>query len=57
MGYYDVSAHKKLKILTLSYFQSLILILIFTIFLIILIIRLKNFLSNIKELLLTKEFF
>ena len=57
MGYYDSSAHKKLKILTLSYFQSLILISIFVIFVIILIINLSNFLSNIKELLITKDYF
>ena len=57
MGYYDSSVHKKLKILTLSYFQSLILISIFVIFVIILIINLSNFLSNIKELLITKDYF
>ena len=57
LGYYDSNVHKRLKILTLSYFQSLILILIFTIFVIILVIRLNNFLSNIKELLITKDFF
>ena len=56
LGYYDVNVHKKLKILTLSYFQSLILILIFTIFVIILVIRLKNFLANIKELFTTKDY-
>ena len=56
LGYYDANVHKKLKILTLSYFQSLILILIFVIFLIILVIRLKNFLSNIKELFTTKDY-
>ena len=57
MGYYDTSAHKRLKILTVSYFQSLILILIFIIFVIILVINLSNFLSNIKELLITKDYF
>ena len=57
MGYYDSSAHKRLKILTLSYFQSLILILIFIIFVIILVINLTNFLSNITELLITKDYF
>ena len=57
MGYYDSSVHKKLKILTLSYFQSLILISIFVIFVIILIINLSNFLSNIKELLIIKDYF
>ena len=57
MRYYDSSVHKKLKILTLSYFQSLILISIFTIFVIILIINLTTFLSNIKQLLITKDYF
>ena len=56
LGYYDSNVHKKLKILTLSYFQSLILILIFTIFVIILVVRLKNFLSNIKDLFITKDY-
>ena len=56
LGYYDSNVHKKLKILTLSYFQSLILILIFTIFVIILVLRLKNFLSNIKDLFITKDY-
>ena len=56
LGYYDSNVHKKLKILTLSYFQSLILILIFTIFVIILVVRLKNFLSNIKDLSITKDY-
>ena len=57
MGYYDSSAHKKLKILRLSYFQSLVLILIFAIFVIILSTNLSTFLSNIKELLITKDYF
>ena len=56
LGYYDSNVHKKLKILTLSYFQSLILILIFTIFVIILVVRLKNFLSNIKDLFIAKDY-
>jgi len=57
MGYYDSSAHKKLKILRLSYFQSLVLFLIFVIFVIILSTNLNSFLSNIEELLITKDYF
>ena len=57
LSYYDSKIHKRLNVLTLSYFQSLFLIVIYAIFVIILILKLRDFLNNIEELFITKDYF
>ena len=57
LGIYDSKIHKRLKVLTWSYFQSLLLIIIFAIFIIVIIVKLKDYLNNIKNLYITKDYF
>ena len=57
LGYYDNRIHKRLKVLSWSYFQSLILIIIFAVFLIVLILKLRDYLKNIEYLFITKDYF
>ena len=57
LSYYDSKIHKRLNVLTLSYFQSLFLIVIYAIFVIVLILKLRDFLNNIEELFITKDYF
>ena len=54
---YDNKIHKRLKVLTWSYFQSLFLIVIFGFFAIFLILQLKDYLKNIENLFITKDYF
>ena len=57
LGIYDSKIHKRLKVLTWSYFQSFILIILFAIFLLIIILKLKDYLNNIRNLYITKDYF
>ena len=57
LGIYDSKIHKRLKVLTCSYFQSLILIIIYAIFIIFIIIELNDYLYNINYLYITKDYF
>ena len=57
IGYYDLSLHKRLTILSYSYFQSIILIVIFGSFSLPIFFILKNFINNSNDLLVTKEYF
>ena len=57
IGYYDLSLHKRLTILSYSYFQSIILIVIFGSFSLPIFLILKSFINNSNDLLVTKEYF
>lgn len=55
--FYDSTMHKKLNILTFSYFQSVFLIIIFACFMIPVILESNTFVSNSNNFLTTKTFF
>ena len=57
LSYYDSKIHKRLKVLSWSYFQSFILVVIYAIFVLILCIQLKDYLKNINNLFITKDYF
>jgi len=57
LTYYDSKIHKRLKVLTWSYFQSFFLIIIFAIFVIFLIIKIGDYLKNVENLFITKDYF
>ena len=57
LSYYDSKIHKRLKVLTWSYLQSLFLIVIFCIFVVALIFKLNEYLENINDLFITKDYF
>ena len=57
LTYYDSKIHKRLKVLTWSYFQSLFFIVVYAIFVLVLMIKIRDYLKNVEELLITKDFF
>jgi len=57
LSYYDSKIYKRLKVLSWSYFQSLFLIIIFAIFVLALLLRLKQYLETIEFLFITKDYF
>ena len=57
LSIYDSKIHKRLTVLSLSYFQSLILVIIYAIFVLVLILQLNGYLKNIENLFITKDYF
>ena len=57
VGYYDPSLHKKLNILSYSYYQSIFLIVIFGAFIIPIYLETRTFVKNENNFFLAKDYF
>ena len=57
VGYYDPSLHKKLNILSYSYYQSIFLIIIFGAFIIPIYLETRIFVKNENNFFLAKDYF